>query len=211
MTTDLPDASHPTANVNANPVTTPRVAFQGVPGAFSEIAIQTRWPQGAVPVPANTFDDALQLVLSGGADFAAIPVENVIAGPVQAAVDALRATPELQVVDDVRIPIALCLMANANAKLDEVRVVYSHQMALAQSGKFFAAHSWMRPEVHSDTAGAAHDVSQQHETTVAAIASEAAATRYGLTILAHSIQDDPNNWTRFVIVRARAEEQPFQN
>lgn len=200
MTQDLNAPNYPVIHARARPTALPRVAFQGVPGAFSEIAIKTRWPEGAIPLPADTFVDALRHVRCGRADFAAIPVENVIAGPVHAAVEALNAAPVLRVHGEVRIPIDLCLMAKADATLEGVRVVHSHQMAIAQSGTFFAAHPWMTPQVHGDTAGAAHDVSQQHELTVAAIASAAAATRYGLTILAHSIQDDPNNWTRFVIV-----------
>lgn len=181
----------------------PRVAFQGVPGAFSEQAIQQRWPNGAITVPGDTFAEALQHVTSGAADFAAIPVENAIAGPVEAAVNALSSMPALLFHGDIRVDIQLCLMSVPGATLEGVRTVHSHQMALAQSQRFFAQHPWLVPAVHSDTAAAARDVSRQGDPAVAAIASEVAATIYELDILARGVQDTPDNWTRFVIVSER--------
>lgn len=181
----------------------PRVAYQGVPGAFSEMAIQQYWPEGANSVPAHTFVAALQQVINGRADFAVIPVENIIAGPVHAAVEALDALPHLRFHGEVRVDVRLCLLAKPGATLQGLRAVHSHPMALAQTKLFFAQHPWLVPTVHTDTAGAAYDISQQHTFAVAAIASEAAATRYALTILARSIEDMPGNWTRFVIVSGR--------
>lgn len=178
----------------------PRVAYQGVPGAFSEAAIRVHWPEGAIAVPAETFAEALSHVADGRADFAAIPVENVIAGPVQAALAALNDAKWHRVLGSVRLEISLCLMGRSESPLEQLREVHSHHMALAQSRRFFQEHPWLSPVEHADTAGAARDVSQQSDHTVAAIASAAAATQYGLNILARDVQDTPDNWTRFVIV-----------
>lgn len=198
----LPDPStQPPATKNAQ--AKPRVAYQGIPGAFSEMAIQQYWPNGADSVSADTFVAALQHVLDGRADFAAIPVENIIAGPVHAAVAALEALPSLHYHGEVRVDVRLCLLAKPGATLDTLRIVRSHPMALAQSGLFFAKHPWLVAEMHADTAGAAFDVAQQSALTVAAIASETAAERYALSILARSVEDTPGNWTRFVIVSDR--------
>jgi prephenate dehydratase len=194
---------HRSSSVPNNGHVPPKVAYQGVPGAFSETAIRQYWPHGADSIAANTFADALQHVLAGRAEFAAIPVENVIAGPVHAAVAALEALPHLHYHGDVRVDVRLCLMAKPGATLQTLRTVRSHPMALAQSGLFFAQHPWLTAEEHADTAGAASDVARQESLTVAAIASEAAATRYALNILARSVEDMPGNWTRFVIVSAR--------
>ncbi|MBL0173394.1 MAG: hypothetical protein IPP90_22435 [Gemmatimonadaceae bacterium] len=182
----------------------PRVAFQGALGAFSELAIQQQWPDGAVSVPNDTFEGTVQCVLSDNADFAAIPVENAIAGPVHIALEALD-THEAQLVrhGELRVVIHLCLMAPPGASLANLRVIRSHPMALAQCRIFCARHGWLAPEPHADTAGAACDVAAQGDRTIGAVAGESAAQRYGLEILARSIEDVPANWTRFVIVSKR--------
>jgi prephenate dehydratase len=186
------------------PPDAPRVAFQGVPGAFSELAIQQRWPAGALPVPCDTFVDTVDALFDGRADFAAIPVENAIAGPVLPAQSALaNADARIQHLGETQVLIRLCLMALPGATLANLRRVLSHAMALGQSTKFFSQHEWLAPEVYFDTAGAARDVAAGGDRTVGAIASSAAAERYQLDILARNVEDVPDNWTRFVIVSAR--------
>jgi prephenate dehydratase len=182
----------------------PRVAFQGAFGAFSEMAIRQRWPDGADPRPYSTFQDAVDSVLSRETDFAVLPVENAIAGRVQAAHDALDAAGDALVrQSDLRVDVRLCLLAPQGATLEGVRVVHSHPMALAQCRIFFARHDWLTPAPHEDTAGAASDVAAWNDVTIGAIASQAAAVRYGLDVVARNIEDMPANWTRFLVVSAR--------
>jgi prephenate dehydratase len=189
-------ASHPTS--------LPRVAFQGALGAFSELAIRQQWPDGADVIPCDSFDDAIACVLTRRADLAVIPTENAIAGRVLTALAALDdAGDRLQHHGEIRVPIHLCLMAPHGASLAELRVVRSHPVALAQCRIFFARHGWLVPEPHADTAGAALEVAQLADRTVGAVAGEAAAVRYGLDIIARSVEDVPANWTRFVIVSER--------
>ncbi len=198
----FPHTPQPTTSESI--VDRPRVAFQGEPGAFSELAIAQHWPNGAVAVPSRTFDDAVSQVLSRTAIFAVIPVENAIAGPVHAARAALDLVhDQLHHIGETRVNIHLCLMAPAEATLESLRVVRSHAMALAQSRYFFAQHPWLTAQVHEDTAGAARDVALAGLSHVAAIASSAAATRYNLQILVEHVEDRPDNWTRFVVVSAR--------
>lgn len=186
----------------------PRVAFQGELGAFSEIAIQQRWPDGADLVPCRTFADTVEAVLGQRATFAAIPVENAIAGVVGAARAALDAVgAQLTHLGEEIIPVQLCLMAPASATIAGLRIVHSHQMALAQCQAFLARQPDLTALVHDDTAGAARDVATLGDVTVGAIAADAAAARYGLDVLARQIQDVPDNWTRFVVVSARSVEQ----
>ncbi len=188
----------------ASHVELPKVAFQGEPGAFSELAISQHWPTGAVAVPSRTFDDALAALWSGHATFAVIPVENAIAGPVHTARTALDlVSDQITHVGETRVNIQLCLMAPADATLESLRVVRSHAMALAQSRYFFAQHPWLTAQVHEDTAGAAREVALAKLSHVGAIASAAAAARYHLQILVEHVEDRPDNWTRFVVVSAR--------
>jgi prephenate dehydratase len=179
----------------------PRVAFQGEAGAFSELAIRMQWPDGADAHPCATFPDAIAAVTRGDADFAAIPVENAIIGPVQVAQSALAAAGSAVMVRaQLQVPVHLCLMALPGAHLEQLRAVYSHPAALAQCRIFFARHDWLEPHPHADTAGAAREVALGHDHTMGAVASDAAASRYGLEILVRFIEDMPANWTRFVII-----------
>jgi prephenate dehydratase len=177
------------------------VAFQGALGAFSELAIREHWGDDAVVVPAERFEDAIACVADGRAEYAVIPVENAIAGPVHTALAALAAAPSsCERIGEVRINVRLCLMAPHGATLEGLRNVHSHPMALAQCRIFFARHGWLTPVPHADTAGAARDVAAANDIAVGAVAGAPAAERYGLVILATSIEDVPGNWTRFHII-----------
>jgi prephenate dehydratase len=181
----------------------PRVAFQGEPGAFSEVAIRTEWPAGAIAIPCRTFTDLVDAVLDGHADFGVVPIANVIAGPVAAALAALdAAATRVRRLGEVTIPVHHCLMAPPGATLAGLHTVHSHQMALAQCRIFFARHPWLTPAEHDDTAGAARDVAACGDRQHAAIASRAAAERYALEVLASGIQDHAGNFTHFTIIRA---------
>lgn len=182
----------------------PRVAFQGAFGAFSEIAIRQQWPDGADARPHHTFADAIASLLAHDADFAVIPLENTIAGRVTVAEDAIAASRERLVQQsELRVLVRLCLLAPEGATLEGVRTVHSHHMALAQCRIFFARHPWLTPVPHEDTAGAASDVATWNDVTQGAIASDAAAQRYGLTVLARDVEDTRANWTRFAVLCAR--------
>jgi prephenate dehydratase len=189
------------AMARPDPAPPPRVAFQGEPGAFSELAIAAAWPSGAVGAPCRTFDELAAAVLEGRADYGVVPVENAIAGPVPAARAALDAAGDrLRHHHDVRVPVHLCLMAPRGATLDGLRIVRSHPVALLQCRIFLARHPWFEARPHDDTAGAAREVAEQGDPTVGAIAGAPAAARYGLDLLAERIEDVPHNWTRFLIV-----------
>jgi prephenate dehydratase len=197
----------PQSSPDAGTARDPRVAFQGELGAFSELAIRQAWPAGAVPQACRTFGDAIASVELGDAEFAVIPVENAVVGPVHDATAALDASAaRVRQVMDFRVPIHLCVMAPRDVELGELRVVRSHPMALAQCRIFLARHPWLSAEPHDDTAGAALYVADINDATLGAVASEAAAAQYGLAILARNIEDVRGNWTRFVVVERRPRE-----
>ncbi|HYW31118.1 MAG TPA: prephenate dehydratase domain-containing protein, partial [Gemmatimonas sp.] len=109
---------------------------------------------------------------------------------------------------DVRVIVRLCLLAPRGATLAGIRQVFSHPMALAQCRFFFARHQWLTPVPHEDTAGAAEEVGRSGDVTRAAVASDAAAGRYNLDIIARDVEDVPANWTRFLIVSAASAMEP---
>jgi prephenate dehydratase len=176
----------------------PRIAFQGTLGAFSEDAIRVFWGPDTIPVPCESFSKMLAAVKAGAADGAVLPVENMAVGPITSALDALDDfSVGLTIGGTTDVPVVHALLGVQGAELESVRVITSHPIALAQCRRFLQAFG-AKLEPYYDTAGAAKMVSENGDPRVGAVASHSAALRYGLTVLADAIQDEPENWTRFV-------------
>lgn len=182
---------------------TVRVAIQGEAGSFSDEAARALFGEDTVPVPCREFRDLLEPVRDGRADYALLPIENSIAGSVLPAYDLL-ATTELHVLAEITRPIRHCLLALPDTQLSDLRRVLSHPVALAQCTRFFESHPLLEAIAVYDTAGAAKDVAQRRDRTLAAIAAFGAAQRYGLKVLATDLQDRDDNQTRFYVMAAEA-------
>jgi prephenate dehydratase len=179
----------------------PIVAFQGETGAFSERAAALLVPGQLALLPCDTFDAAVRAVVNGNADYAVIPVENLIAGPVHAALDAMAQFSSLERVRELTLPVRLALLGLPGAVIGQVREVLSHGVALKQVTRFLAEHPAIRAVEAPDTAGAARMVAIRRDPAVAAIAAPWAAKHYGLTILAEGLEDRSDNGTKFVLLR----------
>ena len=177
-----------------------RVAFQGEHGAYAEAAISEIWRHPVERIPVRTFTAALRAVHEGEADACVIPVENTIVGRVEQGWRALGAYQTMRTVGEAIVPVHHCLLALQGAKLDDLRVAYSHPVALAGCTGFFETHAWIKPGKSFDTAGAAREVAERGDPTHAAIASQGAAERYGLVVLEEGVQDVRENHTKFVAV-----------
>ena len=182
---------------------TGKIAYQGEPGANSHIACNQAYPE-LEPLPCRTFEDCFAAVEKGEADLAMIPVENTIAGRVSDIHSLLPGT-SLQIVAEHYLPIRFQLMALPGVKLEEVKKARSHIMGLGQCRKFLREHG-IDSVTASDTAGAAREVAESGDRTVAAIAPRLAAEVYGLEILAEDIEDAAHNTTRFVIMSREPSE-----
>ena len=180
-----------------------RIAFQGRPGAYSEQAIRTFFPT-ATSLPRDSFEDILDAVKQGDADQAMLPVENTLGGTVIPACQALFASG-LSPVQEVVLPIHHVLMAPCG--MGPIQVALSHPQALAQCQNYLKKHK-IQAEAFYDTAGAAEELAKAPRPNTAAIASEVAATHYGLDILDSLIEDEAFNQTRFLLVAP--EPEPFQ-
>ena len=182
---------------------TGKIAYQGEPGANSHIACNQAYPE-LEPLPCRTFEDCFAAVEKGEADLAMIPVENTIAGRV-GDIHSLLPGTSLQIVGEYYLPIRFQLMALPGVKLEEVKKARSHIMGLGQCRKFLREHG-IDSVTASDTAGAAREVAESGDRTVAAIAPRLAAEVYGLEILAEDIEDAAHNTTRFVIMSREPSE-----
>ena len=174
-----------------------KVAFQGEPGANSDIAAREAYP-GCEPMPCPTFEDALAAVQSGKADLGMIPIENSIAGRV-ADIHHLLPHAKLHIVGEHFLPIHFNLMAPKGATLKTVKSVESHIHALGQCRRFIRKHGY-KAVIAADTAGAARHISETDDITRGALAPKLAAKIYGLTVLAEHVEDEDHNTTRFVVL-----------
>ncbi|KAL1557653.1 ADP,ATP carrier protein [Salvia divinorum] len=176
-----------------------RVAYQGVPGAYSEAAAGKAYP-GCDAIPCDQFEVAFQTVELWIADRAVLPVENSLGGSIHRNYDLLL-RHRLHIVGEVQLPVHHCLLALPGARKEFLRRVISHPQALSQ-----CEHSLTKlglnviREAVDDTAGAAEYIAANNLHDTAAIASARAAELYGMQILADGIQDDRSNVTRFVML-----------
>jgi prephenate dehydratase len=178
---------------------TMRVAFQGEPGAFSEAAAIQLLGNSITTVPRATFDAAFAAVPEGAADALLAPVENSLAGSVVRVFDLLMES-RLAIVAETILPIEMQLIAAPGSSLGDIRSVASHPMALAQCERFFAAHPQWKRVPAEDTAGSVREALSGGDKSCAAIAGRRAAEHYKGVILAESIQDNAENFTRFVLL-----------
>jgi prephenate dehydratase len=184
-----------------------RVAFQGEPGAYANLAAREAVPHAAA-IPKPTFEDAIEAAKSGDSDLVIIPVENSLIGRI-ADIHYLLPDSGLHIVGEHFLPIRHQLLGLKDATLDDITSVYSQAPALAQCRNILrtrklVAHNWY------DTAGSAKHVAELGDKSVAAIASTLAAEFYGLKILKADVEDEHHNATRFLIMSRDSERAPNQ-
>ncbi|WP_458117354.1 prephenate dehydratase [Arthrobacter sp. D2-10] len=180
------------------------IAYQGEPGANSDIACKQMFP-GMRSVPCASFEDVFELVARCEADRAMIPIENSIAGRV-ADIHILLPQSNLQIVDEFFLPIHFDLLGIPGSTIEEATEVHSHIHALGQCRRLIR-EAGLRPVVAGDTAGSAREIREWNDPRKLCLAPPLAAQIYGLDVLASGVEDDPSNTTRFVVL-ARETELP---
>ena len=181
------------------PITNPRVVYQGVAGAYSEMACINFFGDASKNFGVEQFEDVFEALKNGAADYAVLPIENSTSGAIRQVYD-LMTRYEYSIVGETTVRVEHCLMAPKGATRDTVTHVYSHEQGLFQSDRFLNAHPrWVQVPC-ADTAGAGRYVAETGDITKAAICSERAAELYGLDILVRGTNHNGNNTTRFVVV-----------
>jgi prephenate dehydratase len=188
---------------------TMRVAFQGEPGAFSEAAAVQLLGGGIRTIPRTTFDATFRAIAEDAADALLVPVENTLAGSVVRVYDLLLDSP-LEMCGETILPIEHHLMACPGATFAHLRAVASHPVALAQCERFFESNPGLKRVPAEDTAGSVREMMGRGDKSCAAIAGRPAAERYGAIILRESIQDNAENFTRFVLLLRPEEARRYR-
>lgn len=185
----------------------PRVAFQGEPGAFSEdAAIKLLGPEIHL-VPRPTFAALFSSLDEGLADYALAPVQNTLVGAIHPAVELFEES-ELVVMGEVEIRIHQQLIGCPGTVFEEIETVESHPAALGQCESFFAAHPRIKPIASEDTAGSVARIVKRGDHRCAAIAGARAAVIYGGCVIRKDLEDDRENYTRFLLLGQVATSAP---
>ena len=182
-------------------------AYQGVPGAWSHIALRRLYPFARETAFA-TWAEVFDAVQNGDAQAGVLPFEKSSAGDVSTVLDLLYTHPDLVIARMCDLPIRQDLLGVPGGTLAQVRTVVSHTQALAQSSAFLQQHG-LATRTWSNTAEAARHVAEQNDPTLAAIASAETAGLYGLQVLAQGVNTEGDNTTRFIVIeRAAQPPQP---
>lgn len=172
------------------------ISFQGVPGAYSDLACRKAHRE-LTPLPCETFEATIDAVREGRAELAMLPCENTLAGRVPD-IHSLLPDSGLAIVGEHFERVEHCLLGVPGSSLGTIRRVHSHAVALGQVRRLLREHG-MQPVVEADTAGSAALVASWGRLEDGAIASSLAAELYGLDILLRNVEDAAHNTTRFYV------------
>jgi prephenate dehydratase len=182
-----------------------RVAFQGEPGAYANLAAREALPNAMV-IPRPTFEDAVAAVRDGDTDLCIIPVENSLHGRIA---DIHHLLPEagLYIIGEHFLRIRHQLLGIKGAALSGLKVAISQAPALGQCRKIIRDMKLTAQNWH-DTAGSARHVAELKDPAIAAIASALAGEIYGLEVLKADVEDEAHNMTRFLIMAREPDNAP---
>jgi prephenate dehydratase len=174
------------------------VAFQGIPGAYSEQAIRQHFGNTVNVQPCPTLNDLFEVMQSRKVTYGVLPIENALAGAVSQAYELLM-DHDLRIQADIYVHVHHALLTTPGTSLSDLHSVRSHPQALAQCDQFIRRNN-LKAIPWYDTAGSAEDLAKNPQAGVGAIASEMAGKLYGLDILATQIEDVSFNYTRFFVL-----------
>lgn len=176
-----------------------RVVYQGVPGAYSYIAMTRFFGKEVDNFHVATWRDAMEAVKNKEADYAVLPIENSTAGIVADVYDLLQEYDNY-IIAETYVKVEHALMGLPGTDINRITTVYSHPQGLMQCEGYLSKHKDWQQISQSNTAGSAKKILEENDPTHVAIASKEAAEVYGLEVLQEKINDYDNNTTRFVIV-----------
>ena len=186
------------------------IAIQGYEGSFHQVAAEQFFGKNVTVLPCATFRDVIKIATNKKeSDGGVMAIENSIAGSILANYNLLQKS-HLKIIGEIYLQIRQNLLVNPGVKLEDIREVHSHTMALQQCYDFLDKHKWKLVETE-DTALSAKHVHQHKSKHIAAIASKLAADLFQLDVLAPNIQTLKNNYTRFLVLQRQEIAQPVND
>jgi len=186
-----------------------KVAIQGVKGAFHEIAARKYFEDrnDLEIVEKLTFEDVVESVANYETSYGVIAIENALSGTINVNLELIRKN-DVKICGEIFIRIKQNLAANKGVKIEDLKEVHSHYMAINQTRQFFRKYPHIKLVECASTAVGLREVAQTKSTTIGAVGSDYAIELNNLEILAPGIETNSRNYTRFVIIRPKNEENP---
>lgn len=187
---------------------TVKVAFLGNKGSYSNIATHryfSRYQRDVIEMGCIGFQEIVDTVEAGHADYAMLPIENTSSGSINDVYDVLQHT-SLSIVGELEIPIDHCILAKTELDLSEIETVYAHPQPYQQCNKFLRNHPHLKFEFVDSSSKAMERVANSENPKVAAIGSQAGGDMYGLRPLKREIANQQQNFTRFIVVARKPVE-----
>jgi prephenate dehydratase len=173
------------------------IAFQGEPGAYSELAAFEHFGRQIKTLPCESFDIVYEAIRKGDATHGLLPFENSLAGSIHRNYDLVLRHEELYIVSEYHLRVSHCLLGVTGSTIENIRRAHSHPQALAQCEKNLTRMG-IALVAEKDTAGSARLIKEWKNPIEGAIASKRAAEVYDLEILKDNLEDNPHNYTRFL-------------
>ncbi|MBP5283885.1 MAG: prephenate dehydratase, partial [Treponema sp.] len=187
----------------------PVCVFSGMKGAYAEQAIENFFEDSVEAQTVDSFDEIFQAVVDGKAEYGMVPIENSTAGSVYNNYDNLTRYEDISIVGALTLRIQHSLLGVKGATLETIKNVYSHPQGLSQCSNFLKSQKWNAVDTVS-TATAANLVAEKKSKENAAICNARNAAIYGLEVIKEGIQNEQNNYTRFVVIAANHVEEPLK-
>ena len=184
----------------------PMVACQGVEGAYSQIACDSIFKSPTI-LYFNSFEHVIRAVEGGMCQYGILPIENSTAGSVNTIYDLMTAH-NFSIVRSARLKISHNLLAQHGTKKDEIREIFSHEQAINQCAEYLSTLRGVKITIVQNTAMAAKMVAESDRTDIAALSSRFCGEHYGLNIVESNVQDQDNNYTRFICISKNPEIYP---
>lgn len=189
-------------NLNHPHALAPRIAFLGPKGSYSHLAARkyaSRHFASYVENGCLKFQDIIQHVEAGQADYAVMPIENTSSGSINDVYDLLQQT-SLSIIGELTIPIEHCVLVKETTTLKQIKTVYSHPQPFQQCSQFINRFPQWKIEYTESTAAAMEKVAALNSPEVAALGSEAGGELYGLQVLERNLANQQQNHTRFIVL-----------
>ena len=184
-----------------------RVSFQGEPGAYSEAAAVSFFDDKIKTIPSTTFAKVLKNTEDNESDYSILPIENSLEGSVGESNDLLLVT-NLTAIGEIYHRVQHCLIGTGS--VEDIDTVYSHPQALGQCRQFIQEHS-LKTVPSYDTAGSVRTIKDLNKDSVACIASRNAAEIFGVPVIKEGIEDNVNNYTRFLVFSKESNDKTENN
>ena len=185
-----------------------KIFYQGEPGCFSEIAIKKVFGDKVERIGLRYFDEVMKKVTKYKESIGILPIENTLIGKISYNYDLMLENP-VQIIGEVKLSVHFSLIVHPQANPENIKEVWSHPAALGQCKSFLSENKYKPVSIY-DTAGGAKYIIDKNRKDIGILADRNVAKRYGLKIIAEKVEDNENNFTRFVFISQKKKKVPIK-